>query len=67
MLEFDTMSNTGLIVGLFMLFSSIYAITTTMKSSAEVGRKYFWVIIIFTTAMCFSLGFFLWLFWGPKE
>lgn len=63
----DTMSNTGLLVGLFIVFSSIFAIVTTIKSTAEIGRKYFWVIIICTTAVCFSLGFFLWLFWGPKE
>ncbi len=49
--------------GLILLALNVWAIISTFQSTASIGRKVIWVILI----LIFPLGgFILWLLLGPK-
>ncbi|WP_084405077.1 MULTISPECIES: PLDc N-terminal domain-containing protein [Aliagarivorans] len=50
-------------LGMLILTVNFIAIYKTLRSSAEIGRKYLWVFLICLLPL---LGALLWLFKGPK-
>lgn len=54
----------GGIFGLIILILDVYAIVKTVGSSAGVGSKVLWVVIVLLLPL---LGFLLWLLLGPKS
>ncbi|WP_432455819.1 MULTISPECIES: PLDc N-terminal domain-containing protein [unclassified Agarivorans] len=54
----------SLLIAMLILIGDVFAIIRTLKSGAEVGRKYLWVFLICLLPI---LGLLLWLFKGPKD
>jgi hypothetical protein len=52
----------GAIIGLLILIVDIYGIVKTVQSSAGVGAKILWVLLILLIS---PLGIILWFFLGP--
>jgi hypothetical protein len=50
--------------GLILLILNVWAIISTFQSTASVGRKVLWVVLILIFPL---LGFILWLMLGPKK
>ena len=53
---------TGLL-GLILLILNIWAIVSTISSTAGVGPKVLWIVLILILPL---IGFILWLLLGPK-
>ncbi|MCC1481650.1 PLD nuclease N-terminal domain-containing protein [Roseibaca sp. Y0-43] len=49
--------------GFIVLALALWAIISTVNSSATTGRKVIWCLIVFFLPL---LGFILWLFFGPR-
>ena len=49
--------------GLIILALALWAIISTINSSASTGRKVIWCLIVFFLPL---LGFILWLIFGPR-
>ncbi|TJY62355.1 PLDc_N domain-containing protein [Sinimarinibacterium sp. CAU 1509] len=49
--------------GFLVLVADIWAIVSTVQSSATTGKKVLWILLI---AFLPVLGFVLWLFLGPR-
>lgn len=54
----------GGIFGLLLLIADIWAIVSTIQSSAGTGAKVLWIVVIILLPL---LGFILWLLFGPKS
>lgn len=50
--------------GLILLILNVWAIISTFQSTASVGRKAIWVVLILIFPL---VGFILWLLLGPKS
>ncbi|WP_366656882.1 PLDc N-terminal domain-containing protein [Fodinicurvata sp. EGI_FJ10296] len=50
--------------GIILLILNIWAIISTFQSTASIGRKVLWVVLILIFPL---LGFILWLLLGPKS
>ena len=50
--------------GLILLILDIWAIVSTVGSSATTGKKVIWVLVILLLPL---LGFILWLLFGPRS
>ncbi|WP_396581004.1 PLD nuclease N-terminal domain-containing protein [Guyparkeria halopsychrophila] len=53
----------GGLLGLIILFLDIYAIIKVVQSSASVGMKALWIVIILFLPI---IGLILWWLFGPK-
>jgi hypothetical protein len=53
----------GGLFGLLVLIADIWAIISTVQSSASTGSKVLWVILILLLPV---LGLILWFFVGPR-
>lgn len=53
----------GGILGLVILIADIWAIVKTFQSSATIGMKVFWIILILILPV---LGLLIWLVAGPS-
>lgn len=51
------------LLGLVLLVLNIWAIVSTVSSSAGVGPKVLWIVLILILPL---IGFILWLLLGPK-
>ena len=49
--------------GFLVLVADIWAIVTTVQSSATTGKKVLWILLILFLPL---LGFILWFFLGPR-
>lgn len=49
--------------GFILLALALWAIISTINSSASTGRKVIWCLIVFFLPL---LGFILWLLFGPR-
>ncbi len=49
--------------GLLVLIADVWAIVNIVQSTADTGRKVFWVVLVIVLPV---LGFVLWLFLGPR-
>lgn len=56
-------STFGGLLGLIILILDIYAIIKVVQSSASVGMKALWIVIILFLPI---IGLILWWFLGPK-
>ncbi|RKF14441.1 PLDc_N domain-containing protein [Alginatibacterium sediminis] len=52
------------LLGITILLFNLYAITKTILSDAEIGRKYLWVFLICLLPL---IGSVMWWFKGPKQ
>lgn len=50
--------------GIIILALALWAIISTINSSASTGRKVIWCLIVFFVPL---LGFILWLVFGPRS
>ncbi|MCP5425858.1 MAG: PLDc N-terminal domain-containing protein [Gammaproteobacteria bacterium] len=55
--------NVSGVFGLLVLVADIWAIISTVQSSATTGRKVLWVVLILLLPL---LGVILWFFLGPR-
>lgn len=53
----------GGLIGLIVLILDIWAIVSTIKSSASTGKKVVWTLVIIFLPV---VGFLVWLIFGPK-
>ncbi|GAB4364022.1 MAG: PLDc N-terminal domain-containing protein [Methylohalobius sp. ZOD2] len=53
----------GGLLGLVLLILDVWAIIKVIQSSAEIGIKVLWVVIILVLPV---IGLVLWFFLGPK-
>ena len=53
----------GGLFGLILLILVIWAIVSTIQSSASTGKKVLWIVILLLLPL---FGFILWLLLGPK-
>jgi hypothetical protein len=51
------------LLGIILLILNIWAIISTVSSTAGVGAKVLWVVLILILPL---IGFILWLLLGPK-
>lgn len=51
------------LLGIILLILNIWAIVSTVSSTAAVGPKVLWVVLILILPL---IGFILWLLLGPK-
>jgi Phospholipase_D-nuclease N-terminal len=54
----------GGIIGLIVLIADIWAIVSTIGSSATTGSKVLWVLLIVILPV---IGFIVWLIAGPRS
>lgn len=54
----------GGLLGLVILIADIWAIVKTLQSTASVGMKFFWIILILILPV---LGLIVWLVAGPTS
>lgn len=52
------------ILGILILVLDVWAVVTTLSSSASVGTKVLWTIIVILLPV---LGVILWFFLGPRS
>jgi len=50
--------------GLIVLVADIWAIVNIFTSLASTGRKVLWTVLVLVLPV---IGFFIWLFFGPKK
>ena len=53
----------GGLLGLLILIADVWAIVSTISSTAETGTKVLWIVVIVLLPV---IGFIAWLFLGPK-
>ena len=51
------------VFGLIVLIADVWAIVNIFQSSADIGRKVLWTVLVILLPV---LGFILWYFLGPK-
>lgn len=54
----------GGLLGLIVLVLDVWAIVSTIQSTADTGIKVMWIVIILILPV---IGFILWLLLGPKS
>jgi hypothetical protein len=53
----------GGIFGILLLIADVWAIVNVAQSSASVGAKVFWIVLVIVLPL---LGFVIWLVAGPR-
>ena len=54
----------GNILGLLILIGDIWALINILQSSADIGKKLLWVVVVVLLPL---VGLILWFFLGPRN